>query len=588
MLTNQLQRKLILFLFCLFIAKLNYAQKSPSSEEAFEQYQSITRIMEQSFSENEFKTYRRESFSEQELQSYLTKHFQRLDLLPYIKGRHAFKLNSYLHSGNWFKEIGFPKSSIKWYNTFFDYYNEKIDSLSVAEKEGLVKMIAYSYSVQANNYAEIGELTNAALTHKKNIKFVKGLNTISNPSAINNYGLFFYWTKKDLDSALIYFNKAYAITKESFPKHTLLGSIRDNIADIYIEKNQPEKALVLYKENFKLYKHTKNEKSNQFDLQRLISAGSQLVETEIKLNLLDQANQSFIKLQEKLDNPKIKNEIRNDSKLELFKAQEALLVSQNKFKAAYDIAKKRSNFTDSLSAISKIADSNWQDELNTISLDRVALNFEIDRIQKENKISSQRSKLWIISITSLSLVGFLTALFMRRQGHIIIAKSEKLFAEQNLKLTDLENKQLQSEIESKKRDLSDFAINLSQNQEWAKSLADKLKKIKSTNGKELKVLLDVLEQDINGKIKFDHDTEDFYERLDKLSDSFYCALHTNYPNLTKTEIRLCSLIRLKINSHAISSLQNITVSSLNTSRYRLRKKLNLSENDNLDEFIQFL
>jgi hypothetical protein len=160
--------------------------------------------------------------------------------------------------------------------------------------------------------------------------------------------------------------------------------------------------------------------------------------------------------------------------------------------------------------------------------------------------------------------------------------------EQDLKLTALKNEHLNSELKSKQRDLSDFAINLTQNQEWAKALANKLKQLKTATGRERKTLLENLEQDIHSKIQFDNNTKDFYERLDRLSDSFYKVLHSKYPNLSKTEIRLCSLIRLKIESHAIANLQNITLSSLNTSRYRLRKKLNLTEEDNLDEFIQFL
>ena len=43
-----------------------------------------------------------------------------------------------------------------------------------------------------------------------------------------------------------------------------------------------------------------------------------------------------------------------------------------------------------------------------------------------------------------------------------------------------------------------------------------------------------------------------------------------------------------MDSRSIATLQNITLASLNTSRYRLRKKLNLSEDVDLDDFIQNL
>tara|TARA_R110002049_G_scaffold85844_6_gene218270 strand:- start:1367 stop:2482 length:1116 start_codon:yes stop_codon:yes gene_type:complete len=349
----------------------SFSQTSLSSDDALKKYKSITAKMEQSFPENDFKTYRRESFSEQQLQTYLIQLFQRLDLLPFIEGHYFFKMHSYLHSGNWFKELGFPEESIKWYKAFFNYYNKYEDYLSDNEKQELVEMITYSYSMQAYNYAKIGQLDSVALEHKKNIAFIKDVNTILNPSAFNNYGLFFYWNKKDLDSALIYFKKAYAITKERFPNHTLIGSIRDNIADVYSDKNKPEKALPLYKENFELYRNVKNKKLNDYDVKRLISAGAQVIETEVKLNQLKQAQQTLQDLKKIFVTPKFNKRIRGNTKLEFLNAQETLYVAQNKIGDAYTISKIRHKIVDSLNTVSKITDMKWQDELNTISLDRV-------------------------------------------------------------------------------------------------------------------------------------------------------------------------------------------------------------------------
>lgn len=580
----------IIIVLFLLISLVTHSQKDISSNQALKEYLEITAEMEQLFPEDDFKTYRRESFSEQQLQTYLLQHYKRLDLLPFIdnEDHYLFKMQSYLHSGNWFREIGFPIESIKWYKVFFEYYNTNFKKLSPEEKYNLVEIITYSYGIQADNYARIGQLDSAALQHKKNIAFIKEYDIITNPSAYNNYGLYFYWNKKDLDSALIYFNEAYNITLERFPNHTLIGSIRDNLADIYIDTNKPEKALPLYQENFYLYSNTKNERSNKFDVTRLISAGTQVIETEILLGQIEQAKQTFSNLKQVLKKQEFKNNIRNESRLEIFSAQEALFVAEDNYKAAFDIANKKRELTDSLYTISKLADIKWQEELNAISLDRVALNFKIDRIEKENKINNQRSKLWIVSLTSSIVLILMLSLFLRRRQYVINARNKQLLAEQELENTALKNQQLLTEIESKKRDLSDFAINLTQNQEWAKDLAEKIKTIKTKKAKEQQILLNEFEQDILNKTMVDSETKEFYERLDKLSDSFYSELTTKFPNLSKTEVRLCSLIRLKMDNRSIATLQNITQASLNTSRYRLRKKLNLQEDVDLDDFIQQL
>ena len=542
--------------------------------------------MEVDFPENEYKTFRRESFSEAQLQTYLSQHFQRMELLNSIEQHHNFKLQSYLHSGNWFMQLRFPKESIQWYRKFFTYYSKHEDKLTTSERSGLVHMVSYSYSVQAENYAKIGYLDSAKIQHKRNIKFIKPYTIISKPSAYNNYGLFYYWNKKELDSSLIYFNKAYNITQEHFPNHTLLGSIRDNIADIYYDSKMFDKALKFYSQNFDFYKDAINEKSHVRDIPRLISAGSQEISTLIQLNRIDAAQQTLNELQLIMDDPLNTADIWSSSRLEFLTAKSNLYAKQEDFTQAYTTLLETQVLSNSNHELTINSEKKWREELNLIALDRIQLQAEIDRIEIENKIQNQRLKLWLVTLVSSIVLILLLSLYLRRRQHIINAKNEQLLAEQLLENTALKVDQLHSEIKSKKRDLSDFAINLTQNQEWARALADKIATVKNANTREYEILLKELEIEIQNKVTFDSDTKEFFERLDKLSDVFYSKLTSRFPDLSKNEIRICSLIRLKIDSRSIATLQNITLASLNTSRYRLRKKLNLTEEVDLDDFIQ--
>jgi hypothetical protein len=129
-----------------------------------------------------------------------------------------------------------------------------------------------------------------------------------------------------------------------------------------------------------------------------------------------------------------------------------------------------------------------------------------------------------------------------------------LLAEQKLENSALKVEQLNSEIKSKERDLSDFAIRLTKDQDWGKELADWLEAIKKESSEERDIVTKLLEQTIANKISVDSYTLDFFNRLDKLSDSFYSKLTNSYSNLCKNEIRLCSLIRLKIESCSIATL----------------------------------
>lgn len=577
-------------LLCLWFSNAHLCAQNAalSSDEAYNQYKAISDSMAISFPEDDIKTFRRTSFNETQLQNYLSMHFKRMDLLTHIKGHHVFVLNSYLHSGNWFKDIGFPKESIRSYKAFFRHYKLVEHELSPEDRKGFNVMRFYAHSVLAENYANLGQFDSAKKQHQLNMDFTRNLDNLYYPSAINNYGLLLYWHKKELDSALHYFQKAYQITESKFPKHTLIGSIRDNIADVYVEQNLHEKAQPLYALNFDFYNSTFNEGTFEKDIPRLISAGAQLVTSNIHLNKLNEAEQVFKALEKIVTHQENSNLINPQSYLEFLNAKQLLLQEQHKIDAAYATARRINAYADSIYKVAAITDKRWQEEFNDVTIDRIALNFKIDQLEKEDKINSQRGKLRLIGLVSSVFILILLILFLSRRQHLINAKNKQLLAEQHLENSALKVKQLHSEIKSKERDLSDFAISLTQNQDWTKHLAEQLEAIKTSNPEDREVLLESLNQDIKNKISFDSDSQEFFERLDKLSDAFYSKLTTLYPNLSKNEIRLSSLIRLKIESRSIATLQNITMASLNTSRYRLRKKLDLSEDVDLDTFIQNL
>lgn len=573
-----------LFWFSIAVSQDNAAK----SKKALAEFKAITAAMNAEFPEDKANTFRRSSFTDKQLQSYLSQHFQRLDLLPKIEGQHALKLNAYNYSGNWFLQIGFPRESIKCYDKFFKYYEGSKTALTATELVSLANKITYSYASLAKNLAEIGDLASAQKIHKDNIAYAEKNKDVYYPSALNNYGLYFYWYKKDLDSAAIYFNTAYEITKQNFTEHTIIGSIRDNIADLNLDKGRLRDALSLYEINFEFYKRAINENTLEKDYPRLISAGSQVVSTSAKLGDLGKAEKAFDELRIIVEGAKNAALGSASSTLGFLEAKEQLLFHSNKLAEAYQTTKTIRRFSDSLNRVAEKAEEIWRQELNDVTLDRVALNFEIDKLQTENKIKKQRSRLWISGLLSSVFIIILLFLFLSRRQRLINAKNEKLLAEHKFENSVLKVKQLNSEIESKKRDLTDFAISLTQNQDWIKDISTQFEQIKASQTSQKEELLMQLEHDIANKINYDDETKIFFERLAKLSDTFYKKLNAAFPNLSKNEINLCSLIRLKIESRSIATLQNITLASLNTSRYRLRKKLDLSEATDLDIFIQNL
>jgi len=80
--------------------------------------------------------------------------------------------------------------------------------------------------------------------------------------------------------------------------------------------------------------------------------------------------------------------------------------------------------------------------------------------------------------------------------------------------------------------------------------------------------------------------ENFTYSFSRVHKNFYKNLESCHPNLSPSEKRLCSFLRLNLNTKDIAYLTHNTVGSIETARIRLRKKLGLShQNTSLNNYI---
>jgi DNA-binding CsgD family transcriptional regulator len=149
----------------------------------------------------------------------------------------------------------------------------------------------------------------------------------------------------------------------------------------------------------------------------------------------------------------------------------------------------------------------------------------------------------------------------------------------------LKNEKLEAELQLKNKELATTTISLVQKGEVLHKIKDEFIRMKKTgneneNPEDLKKLLKMLEPE---KVKKDWDQ--FALHFNQVHDDFLVAIKREYPSLTSTEIKLCAYLRLNISSKEIAHIMNITVKSVELSRYRLRKKLQLPQEANLFNFL---
>ena len=85
--------------------------------------------------------------------------------------------------------------------------------------------------------------------------------------------------------------------------------------------------------------------------------------------------------------------------------------------------------------------------------------------------------------------------------------------------------------------------------------------------------------------RFKPTDKDFEENFNLVYDNFTQKLMEQFPDLKKNDLKLCVYLRMGLSSKEMASLLNTSVRSIETARYRLRKKLNIGSGDNLLEFI---
>lgn len=184
----------------------------------------------------------------------------------------------------------------------------------------------------------------------------------------------------------------------------------------------------------------------------------------------------------------------------------------------------------------------------------------------------------------------------------IKAEQERQMREQEIKLqverekrkhqlAEMRNEQLDTELKHKQSQLSDSTMNLMRKNDMLQQIDGEMAELsESMRRGEPKARLTRQIQDIRKSIQTnmndDDNWEKFEENFNMVYDDFMKTLTARFPDLKTNDRKLCAYLRMGLSSKEMASLLNTPVRSIETARYRLRKKLNLDGGENLTEFIR--
>jgi PiT family inorganic phosphate transporter len=156
-----------------------------------------------------------------------------------------------------------------------------------------------------------------------------------------------------------------------------------------------------------------------------------------------------------------------------------------------------------------------------------------------------------------------------------------------VKTVQLENNALAIRLQEKRDEVVNFALSIGEQRKFLETLASKAEKALSEEdvSKRSEILKEVLTI-LHQKMSFSNEMDDLYLKAEEIHQDFPQKVKERFPDLTEQEKRLTILLRVGFSSKEISSIMNISPKSVEISRYRLRKKLNINNKINLTQFIK--
>lgn len=360
-----------------------------------------------------------------------------------------------------------------------------------------------------------------------------------------------YHRQQKYDSAFFWYQtslKAATALKLNIWK----GIIGGNMGQIYYEQKRYDTALALFQTDYrfskdgKLYDNAAN--SLQWAARTQVHLGNKsaaLQNVQEALSLLQQTPDMFY--------------LRNTyvAAVDVFKAM-------GNYDSAFYYNTKYSALNDSLERV--IA-------LSGIAVSKARANdeksrYNVQALLKEKERQVLHRNILIAAILLLGVVGFL------------VITRQRLKAKLQVERMGQEKQRMEQEIASASTQLSMFTENIVEKTNLIEKLEQQVKS-KGESAEQQLLISELSKQ----TILTEEDWLNFKSLFEKIHPSFFQQLKEKSADITVAEQRMAALTRLQLTSKQMAAMLGISVDSVHKTRQRLRQRLQLGTDINLDEYI---
>ncbi len=360
----------------------------------------------------------------------------------------------------------------------------------------------------------------------------------------------------NLDSARYFLEKASALSDSL----QLKGRIKNTLAEIYMQQGRDEQAEEILRNLLK-----EGEAEN---------AGSPLLTYRLLIELLQGRQQYEATL------PYIREAIASTSTAyyddydlaDFSRAAKVSLAALGKFDTYRTVDSLERMATDSIQAYVEAANVSQSEYSYAISQMEASLDRKSALLQNRNILIGVLALILVLG----TAVGYQT--YSKR----------KLGAQKQLSENEmyrLEGEMAQR-VQQQERQLSSYAASLAHKNRVATQVLEQLKGLNRKAGgngeqKSVEPLIKLLESDLKNEDQW----KNFLVHFERVHPDFYRKLNEQYPNLTKQDQRFMAYLRMQLSTKEIAQLLGVNYESVNTTRYRIRKKLDLPKEVELDTFV---
>ncbi len=491
-----------------------------------------------------------------------------------------------------YRDKGEFQSALNAAKKALDYFGKAGDSSRIA---GTLDNMSTIYKNMGNYRKSLAYSVKSLKIFEKNNDSIDMAATHSNIANI-------YALLKDFAHAKQHLNQASVIFERQKSLY-YLADLYNNYGTVYMETKAYDSSFIMLQKALELYHRINNKSGEATALQNMGLVYNLKGNYHLGIQKLKQASGIFEALSDVADKTDIYADLGDSytetgdiakakyylhkalnlaiqasnkrQELKIYALLEKMYAKEKNYKPAFKYAQKRASLKDSLENTDvkkQIAnlEAQYQNEKK---------QKEIEELEHKQKLQHVKSKnqLLVFSILAIVFLFFSYLTYQKR-------KKEKKIALLELQKSQLKQKQLEQELSYKNKQMATHAINIMQRNKLLQEYLQILKDIKPDTNPTTQKQYNHLKREINKTITAKKDWDSFKTYFEQTNESFVRQLMQN-DALTNNDFRLAALIKLGMTNKEIASIFNITTQSVKNKLYRLKKKLQLQNEENLREYL---